>query len=126
VVPGSPTRADSCAEADIILGYVPMHQTVYEGNLPDLKESFNLGFPLPDDDGFLTILAQDDAGWLEVRAPDEISPALVTTMLQFSRDVGILDKDLGYADVVAADGAAFWTTTSRQPLPTGPRSVQAG
>jgi isopenicillin N synthase-like dioxygenase len=31
-------------------GYVPMHQTVYEGNLPDLKESFNLGFPLPDDD----------------------------------------------------------------------------
>jgi len=61
-----------------------------------------------------------------VRAPDEISPAFVTTMLQFSRDVGILDKDLGYADVVAADGAAFWTTTSRQPLPTGPRSVQAG
>jgi isopenicillin N synthase-like dioxygenase len=31
-------------------GYVPMHQTVYEGNLPDLKESFNLGLPLPADD----------------------------------------------------------------------------
>jgi isopenicillin N synthase-like dioxygenase len=31
-------------------GYVPMHQTVYEGNLPDLKESFNLGLPLPPDD----------------------------------------------------------------------------
>jgi isopenicillin N synthase-like dioxygenase len=31
-------------------GYVPMHQTVYAGNLPDLKESFNLGWPLPADD----------------------------------------------------------------------------
>jgi isopenicillin N synthase-like dioxygenase len=31
-------------------GYVPMHQTVYEGNLPDLKESFNLGLPLQADD----------------------------------------------------------------------------
>jgi isopenicillin N synthase-like dioxygenase len=31
-------------------GYVPMHQTVYEGNLPDLKESFNLGLPLLPDD----------------------------------------------------------------------------
>jgi NitT/TauT family transport system substrate-binding protein len=49
-----------------------------------------------------------------------ISPAFVTTMLQFSRDVGILDRDLGYADVVAADGAAFWSATSRQPLPSGP------
>jgi isopenicillin N synthase-like dioxygenase len=31
-------------------GYVPLHQTVYEGNLPDLKESFNLGLPLAADD----------------------------------------------------------------------------
>ena len=31
-------------------GYVPIHQSVYEGNLPDLKESFNLGLPLPTDD----------------------------------------------------------------------------
>lgn len=31
-------------------GYAPMHQTVYEGNLPDLKESFNLGLPLTPDD----------------------------------------------------------------------------
>jgi isopenicillin N synthase-like dioxygenase len=31
-------------------GYVPMHQTVYPGNLPDLKESFNIGLPLPPDD----------------------------------------------------------------------------
>jgi isopenicillin N synthase-like dioxygenase len=31
-------------------GYVPMHQTVYPGNLPDLKESFNVGTPLPADD----------------------------------------------------------------------------
>jgi isopenicillin N synthase-like dioxygenase len=27
-----------------------MHQTVYPGNLPDLKESFNLGLPLTADD----------------------------------------------------------------------------
>jgi isopenicillin N synthase-like dioxygenase len=31
-------------------GYVPMQQTVYPGNLPDLKESFNVGTPLPADD----------------------------------------------------------------------------
>jgi isopenicillin N synthase-like dioxygenase len=31
-------------------GYVPVHQTVYQGNLPDLKESFNIGTPLPADD----------------------------------------------------------------------------
>jgi isopenicillin N synthase-like dioxygenase len=31
-------------------GYVPVHQTVYPGNLPDLKESFNVGTPLPADD----------------------------------------------------------------------------
>jgi isopenicillin N synthase-like dioxygenase len=31
-------------------GYAPMHQTVYPGNLPDLKESFNLGLPLTADD----------------------------------------------------------------------------
>ena len=31
-------------------GYVPVHQTVYPGNLPDLKESFNIGTPLPADD----------------------------------------------------------------------------
>ena len=31
-------------------GYVPIHQSVYDGNLPDLKESFNLGLPLPADD----------------------------------------------------------------------------
>jgi isopenicillin N synthase-like dioxygenase len=31
-------------------GYAPMHQTVYPGNLPDLKESFNLGLPLTTDD----------------------------------------------------------------------------
>ena len=31
-------------------GYVPVHQTVYEGNLPDLKESFNAGLPLQPDD----------------------------------------------------------------------------
>jgi len=31
-------------------GYVPVHQTVYPGNLPDLKESFNIGTPLPPDD----------------------------------------------------------------------------
>ena len=24
-------------------GYAPMHQTVYPGNMPDLKESFNVG-----------------------------------------------------------------------------------
>ena len=31
-------------------GYVPMSQTVYPGNLPDLKESFNIGTPLSPDD----------------------------------------------------------------------------
>jgi isopenicillin N synthase-like dioxygenase len=31
-------------------GYAPMHQTVYPGNLPDLKESFNLGLALSADD----------------------------------------------------------------------------
>ncbi len=31
-------------------GYVPIHQSVYEGNLPDLKESFNLGIALPPND----------------------------------------------------------------------------
>ena len=31
-------------------GYVPMHQTIYEGFLPDLKESFNLGLALPTND----------------------------------------------------------------------------
>jgi isopenicillin N synthase-like dioxygenase len=31
-------------------GYVPMHQTVYPGNRPDLKESFNLGRPVAADD----------------------------------------------------------------------------
>lgn len=31
-------------------GYVPMHQTLYEGNLPDLKESFNMGTALTEDD----------------------------------------------------------------------------
>ena len=31
-------------------GYVPMHQTVYPGNRPDLKESFNLGLPVTADD----------------------------------------------------------------------------
>jgi isopenicillin N synthase-like dioxygenase len=31
-------------------GYVPLHQTVYPGNRPDLKESFNLGLTLPPDD----------------------------------------------------------------------------
>jgi isopenicillin N synthase-like dioxygenase len=31
-------------------GYVPLHQTVYPGNRPDLKESFNLGIRLTADD----------------------------------------------------------------------------
>jgi isopenicillin N synthase-like dioxygenase len=31
-------------------GYVPMHQTHYPGNKPDLKESFNVGPPLTADD----------------------------------------------------------------------------
>src|ERR1700723_1061505 len=31
-------------------GYVPMHQTVYPGNRPDLKESFNLGIGVTADD----------------------------------------------------------------------------
>jgi isopenicillin N synthase-like dioxygenase len=31
-------------------GYVPMHQTQYPGSLPDLKESFNLGTALTEDD----------------------------------------------------------------------------
>jgi len=31
-------------------GYVPLHQTIYPGNLPDLKESFNLGTGLTEDD----------------------------------------------------------------------------
>jgi isopenicillin N synthase-like dioxygenase len=31
-------------------GYVPMHQTIYPGNRPDLKESFNLGRPVTADD----------------------------------------------------------------------------
>jgi isopenicillin N synthase-like dioxygenase len=31
-------------------GYVPMHQTVYPGNRPDLKESFNLGIGVGADD----------------------------------------------------------------------------
>jgi isopenicillin N synthase-like dioxygenase len=31
-------------------GYAPMHQTVYPGNLPDLKESFNVGSRLTVDD----------------------------------------------------------------------------
>jgi isopenicillin N synthase-like dioxygenase len=31
-------------------GYAPMHQTVYPGNLPDLKESFNMGTRLTADD----------------------------------------------------------------------------
>jgi isopenicillin N synthase-like dioxygenase len=31
-------------------GYVPMHQTVYPGNRPDLKESFNLGINVTADD----------------------------------------------------------------------------
>jgi isopenicillin N synthase-like dioxygenase len=31
-------------------GYVPMHQTVYAGHLPDLKESFNVGLGLSPDD----------------------------------------------------------------------------
>src|SRR5882757_2772486 len=31
-------------------GYAPMHQTVYPGNLPDLKESFNIGTGLTADD----------------------------------------------------------------------------
>jgi isopenicillin N synthase-like dioxygenase len=31
-------------------GYAPMHQTVYPGNLPDLKESFNVGTKLTVDD----------------------------------------------------------------------------
>ena len=31
-------------------GYVPMRQTHYPGNLPDLKESFNLGLALRADD----------------------------------------------------------------------------
>lgn len=31
-------------------GYAPMHQTVYPGNLPDLKESFNMGTKLANDD----------------------------------------------------------------------------
>jgi isopenicillin N synthase-like dioxygenase len=31
-------------------GYAPMHQTVYPGNLPDLKESFNVGTRLTADD----------------------------------------------------------------------------
>jgi len=31
-------------------GYAPMHQTVYPGNLPDLKESFNVGTKLTADD----------------------------------------------------------------------------
>lgn len=31
-----------------------------------------------------------------------ITPAFVDTMLKFSRDVGVLDTELGYADVVAA------------------------
>jgi isopenicillin N synthase-like dioxygenase len=31
-------------------GYAPLHQTVYPGNLPDLKESFNVGSLLTTDD----------------------------------------------------------------------------
>ena len=31
-------------------GYAPLHQTVYPGNLPDLKESFNVGTRLTADD----------------------------------------------------------------------------
>ena len=31
-------------------GYAPMHQTGYPGNLPDLKESFNMGTRLTADD----------------------------------------------------------------------------
>jgi isopenicillin N synthase-like dioxygenase len=31
-------------------GYAPLQQTVYPGNLPDLKESFNIGTPLTADD----------------------------------------------------------------------------
>src|SRR5262245_59473792 len=31
-------------------GYAPLHQTVYPGNLPDRKESFNVGTPLTADD----------------------------------------------------------------------------
>jgi isopenicillin N synthase-like dioxygenase len=31
-------------------GYAPMHQSVYPGNLPDLKESFNVGTKLTADD----------------------------------------------------------------------------
>ena len=31
-------------------GYAPMHQTIYPGNLPDLKESFNVGTKLTADD----------------------------------------------------------------------------
>jgi isopenicillin N synthase-like dioxygenase len=31
-------------------GYAPLHQTVYPGNLPDLKESFNVGTRLTPDD----------------------------------------------------------------------------
>jgi isopenicillin N synthase-like dioxygenase len=31
-------------------GYAPLHQTVYPGNLPDLKESFNVGTRLTTDD----------------------------------------------------------------------------
>ena len=31
-------------------GYVPLHQTVYEGNRPDLKESFNVGVDLAPED----------------------------------------------------------------------------
>ena len=31
-------------------GYVPMHQTHYPGNKPDLKESFNVGMALTPDD----------------------------------------------------------------------------
>jgi isopenicillin N synthase-like dioxygenase len=31
-------------------GYVPMHQTHYPGNKPDLKESFNVGMGLTSDD----------------------------------------------------------------------------
>jgi isopenicillin N synthase-like dioxygenase len=31
-------------------GYAPLHQTVYPGNLPDLKESFNIGTRLTADD----------------------------------------------------------------------------